>query len=108
MPSVQFFNDFWELVKGESISVEEIAGSTAKGILRVVPNPVASGESIQIVLGSQFTGTGRVSVSDAMGRTVFQGTMSSTITVPSLSSGSYQVYFHRPSGDMFHGRFMVL
>ncbi|MBK9421139.1 MAG: T9SS type A sorting domain-containing protein [Flavobacteriales bacterium] len=107
VPTEQFFNDFWELVKGENVSVDESLGSATGGALRVVPNPAASGQSIQISLGSLSPGTGRFSVSDAMGRTVLQGTMSRVVTLPSLTSGSYQVRFYNEGGSAFHGRFMV-
>ena len=106
LPSNQFFNDFWALVMVNDVSLDEIESST-KDVLRVVPNPAAAGENIQVVLQPQFNGTGKVSVSDAAGRIVFQGTASKSFALPSLSTGMYELSFQSRTDEVFRGRFIV-
>ena len=73
--------------------------------LAVYPNPVARGEAMQL---PALPGGTRVSLSDALGRRVWQGAAASTLPVPAaLAPGAYLLLATAPDGRQWRSRLLV-
>ena len=77
--------------------------------VRVMPNPVRSGENLQIEASLPFNGEATVTITDIIGSTVYEGRMNISagntdihnLTIPKLVSGSYVVKIMQDTQSYF-------